>query len=406
MPLSSYSTQFERHANALTAAERAPRSVQFARFLDSGFPSRDEEHWHYTDLTALSDRSFEPEGQTAEALPQPLLDDADALVYLNGRLLSERGAADWHSDAAELPPPSRGVDALNAAFATGGLRLRLSQGERLTRPLQVVLISRSDAQPTMSHQRHVIELGDQAEATVLLDFVGDGGERLATHFFELRLGRGARLNLYRIQNEAAGGTLVARIDAKLSRDAKLNAVTVDLGAGLARHDLDINLAEAGAEADVAGLYAAQAGAHIDNLVRVVHSAAHCRSRMNVRGLVDERTKAIFNGKVLVQPGAQKTDSEQRIANLLLSRKAEVNAKPDLEIYADDVKCAHGATVGQLDQVALSYLRSRGIPKDVARGLLLRAFAIEILDRFDWPALRARVEANLHLPSELTTDFEP
>jgi Fe-S cluster assembly protein SufD len=403
--LATYSAQFERYANALTAAERAPRSVQFSRFLASGFPDKHLEDWRYSDLSALNERSYEPDAVTGAALPDALLANADALVYVNGRLQGQPLRGDWHSDTCELPPPATGVEALNAAFATGGLRLRLDRGTQLDRPLQVLFVSRAEAQASMSHQRHRIELGDEATATVLLDFSGDGGERLATHFFDVRLGRGAKLCLYRIQNEGSGGTLMTRVDAKLSRDAKLECVTIDLGAGFIRHDLDIALAETGAEATVAGLYAQAKHSHIDNHVRVVHAAAHCTSRMNYRGLVDEKTKAVFNGKVVVQPGAQKTDSEQRIANLLLSRKAEVNAKPDLEIYADDVKCAHGATVGQLDEVALAYLRSRGIDKDTARAMLLRAFALQILDRIEWPELRARIEASLHLPAELTLDTD-
>ncbi len=403
--LATYSVQFERYANALTAAERAPRSVQFSRFLASGFPDKHQEDWRYSDLSRLAEQNYEPDVTTADVSPIAVLPDADALVYINGHLQDAPSTSHWHSDTCELPPPSTGVDALNAAFATGGLRLRLDRGTKLEKPLQVLFISRAEAQASMSHQRHVIELGDQAEATVLLDFSGDGGERLATHFFEVRLGRGAKLNLYRIQNEAAGGTLVTRIDVKLSRDAKFEALTVDLGGGFIRHDLDVVLAESGAETTVAGLYAQAKRSHIDNHVRAVHAAPHCTSRMTYRGLVDEKTKAVFNGKVVVQPGAQKTDSEQRIANLLLSRKAEVNAKPDLEIYADDVKCAHGATVGQLDEVALAYLRSRGIAREVARAMLLRAFALEILDRIAWPALRTRIESALHLPSELTVDFE-
>jgi len=403
--LATYSAQFERFANALTAAERAPRSVQFSRFLASGFPDKHVEDWRYSSLSALGERSYEPDVATADHLPEALLADADALVYINGRLQGQPEHRHWHSDTSELPPPATGVDALNAAFASGGLRLRLERGTVLDKPLQVLFVSRAEAQATMSHQRHLIELGDEAQATVLLDFAGDGGERLATHFFDVRLGRNAKLTLFRVQNEAAGGTLVTRIDTRLSRDAKFEAVTIDLGGGFIRHDLDVSLAESGAETTIAGLYAQAKHSHIDNHVRAVHAAPHCTSRMNYRGLVDEKTKAVFNGKVVVQPGAQKTDSEQRIANLLLSRKAEVNAKPDLEIYADDVKCAHGATVGQLDEIALAYLRSRGIDKDTARAMLLRAFALQILDRIEWPALRARIEAALHLPAELSLDTD-
>ena len=252
----------------------------------------------------------------------------------------------------------------------------------------------------MTHQRHRITLGDHAEAIVLLQFVGAGGDRLATHVVDIELGAGASLTLYRVQDEGAGIALITDVVVRQAQNSRLKAVTVDIGSGLIRHDFRSELFQPGAENDLSGLYAPRADAHVDNHTATIHIAAQCRSRSHYRGIVDARGKAIFNGKVVVRPGAQKTDSEQRIANLLLSRKAELNAKPELEIYADDVKCAHGSTVGQLDETALAYLRSRGIPRDAARALLLRAFATEILDRIAWPALRTRIETSLQLPSEM------
>jgi Fe-S cluster assembly protein SufD len=251
----------------------------------------------------------------------------------------------------------------------------------------------------MVHQRHRIELGENAEATVLFQFLGQGAERLTTHVIEVDLAPGARLTLYRIQDEHADATLLTRIDTNLHRDSRLEAVAIDCGTGLVRHDFNVVLAEPGAEVALAGLYQPAPGGHVDNQTRIVHAAPHCRSREQFKGIIDAKAKAIFVGKVIVQPGAQKTDSEQRVANLLLSRKAEVNAKPELEIYADDVKCAHGATVGQLDDKALEYLRSRGIAADVARALLLRAFGAEVLEQLAIPALRHRLAARMGLAVE-------
>ncbi len=202
-----------------------------------------------------------------------------------------------------------------------------------------------------------------------------------------------------MQDEQAEATLLTRIDARLDRDSFLRSVVVDCGGGLVRHDFNITLAAPGAEVSLAGLYQPAPGAHLDNQTRIVHAAAHCRSRERFKGIIDARAKAIFVGKVVVQPGAQKTDSEQHVANLLLSKKAEVNAKPELEIYADDVKCAHGATVGQLDDVALEYLRSRGIAAAAARAMLLRAFGSEVLEGIALPALRQQLAARMGLGAE-------
>jgi len=231
---------------------------------------------------------------------------------------------------------------------------------------------------------------------------------LATHHVEIVLGENAQLTLYRVQSDTADGILLTRIDIEIAAHARLAAVCVDAGAGFCRHDLNAQLNGPGAEIELNGLYHpishAAAGetprrTHIDNHTCIVHAQPHGRSRESFRGIVDARARAVFNGKVVVMPDAQKTDSEQRIATLLLSRRAEANAKPELEIHADDVRCAHGATVGQLDATALAYLRSRGIDPATARTLLLQAFAMQILDKIAIPSLRADLCRRLGLPGD-------
>ncbi|HZR35062.1 MAG TPA: Fe-S cluster assembly protein SufD [Nevskia sp.] len=399
MSLAAYAESFERFAAGLPEPQRAARRAELQRFLDAGFPTPRIEEWHYTDLAPLADRSFTLAGPAAAFAFEPL-PGADQLVYLNGRLDRARSTApELHADHLPEQAGSDSVSALNGAFASGGLHLQLARGQALPRPLQVVLAGVAGEAPAMVHQRHRIELGDNAEATLVFQFLGQGGGRLATQVIEVNLGPGARLNLYRVQDEQAEATLLSRIDARLDRDSRLTAVVVDCGSGLVRHDFNVSLAAPGAEVALAGLYQPAPGSHLDNHTRIVHAAPHCRSRERFKGIVDARAKAVFVGKVVVQPGAQKTDSEQHIANLLLSKKAEVNAKPELEIYADDVKCAHGATVGQLDDVALEYLRSRGIAAAEARAMLLRAFGAEVLERIGLPALRARLAARMGLGAE-------
>lgn len=399
MRANHYAESFERFAATLPEPEGQQRRALFESFLASGFPDKSVEDFHYTDLSALAEQAFEWSDAAAASAPSVQLDDADLVVPGDPQSAGRsKLAARWDTASLSAMTASSGIEALNAAFATDGLQLELAREARPARPLHVLL--RNPAAGTMLHQRHRITLGERAEATVLLHFAGTGDARLATHRIDVRLAAGARLHLYRLCEEGAGASLITRIDVRQARDSGLSAITVDLGGGLARHDVNVDLAEPGAEAEVSGLYMPRMGAHVDNHTKVVHSAAHCRSRSHYRGIIDEHAKAVFNGKVIVQPGAQKTDSEQRIGNLLLSRKAEINAKPELEIYADDVKCAHGSTVGQLDETALAYLRSRGIPRDVARALLLRAFAVDILDRIEWPSLRAHIETRLHRLSDL------
>ncbi|MDB5985803.1 MAG: Fe-S cluster assembly protein SufD [Nevskia sp.] len=406
MKLQPYSEAFERFAATLSDSERSTRGRQLQRFLTLGFPSKREEDWRYTDLSPLADKTFGLANEFGARADLKTIDGTERLVFVDGRFdPTHSSAAQFHGELPTIETPAAdGLLALNAAFAASGLNLQLAANEHLDAPLHVLFLGSGDAAATMSHQRHRIVLGAGASATVILEFARDsGGERLATHTLDIELGANAQLRLHRLQFERAGANLLTRIDARLARDARLKALCLDAGGGFTRHDFNVSLDGAGADAEVHGLYAPQPRAHVDNHTRIVHAAPHGRSREHFRGIVGERTRAVFSGKVVVQPGAQKTDSEQRIANLLLSKHAEVNAKPDLEIYADDVKCAHGATVGQLDDSALAYLRSRGIDAATAKSLLLRAFAIEILDHVGYAPLRRHIEDILNFPDDPELD---
>ncbi len=404
--LASYAEAFERFTAVVPAPQRAARRERLNEFLKLGFPHRKVEDWRYTDLSTLATGSFINASDATDSLSGAFLPRTDRLVYINGHLDKTQSTADELSDwIAGDDVTGDAVAALNAAFALPGLNLKLGRNATIARTLHIVIAGHPQNSPAMNHQRHRIELGEAAEATIVFDFIGLGdGAHLATHTLDIRLAAGARLQLYRVQNERAGSTLLTRIDARLARDSHFEAVCVDGGSGLARHDLNVELAEPGAEVIVDGLFMPVPGAHIDNHTRIVHAAPHGRSRELFKGIVDERTRAVFNGKIIVRPGAQKTDSEQHVANLLLSRRAEIDAKPELEIYADDVKCAHGATVGQLDETALAYLRSRGIDAATARALLLRAFASEVLDKVEPAALRARLRQQLNLPAGDSLDI--
>ena len=407
MKLEAYRTAFEQLAAGLgDTPSRATRRAQFERFAAVGFPSKREEDWRYTDLASLSEKQFALPANGGDALIPQALADSQQLVFVDGRFDAARSSTQQHigNIATTETADDDGLAALNAAFASPGLDLQLAADQALAQPLHLLFLGSGSATGTMTHQRHRIVLGSGASASVILEFARDSAdERLATHTLSIELGANASLRLYRLQRESAGATLLTRIDARLDRDSRLRALCLDAGGGFVRHDCNVTLAAPGCEAEVHGLYVPQPRAHVDNHTRIVHAAPHGRSREHFRGIVGERTRAVFSGKVVVQPGAQKTDSEQRIANLLLSKRAEVNAKPDLEIYADDVKCAHGATVGQLDETALAYLRSRGIDAATAKALLLRAFALEILDHVEFAPLRRHIEDILDFPDDPELD---
>ena len=401
-----YLDALQRVTAALPAGQREARRSAMQRFFDAGFPSRRHEWWRYTDLSQLADQHYQAAEAAGDAQRHARLPRTDGLVYVNGALDEALSSAPELSRPVELSVSAgdgdEGLQALGTALATPGLDLQLGDNARIARPLHLVLAGTGTA--AMVHQRHRIALGRHAQASLIIDLRGDAGTRLSTQTFDIRLAAGAQLSLYRVQDDGAEATLVTRIDAQLAADSRLSAVCIDAGGGLCRNDFNVVLDGRGAEIELLGLYRPVPGAHLDNHTRIIHAQPHGRSRETFRGIVDGRTRAIFNGKVVVAPNAQKTDSEQRIATLLLSRRAEVDTKPELEIHADDVRCAHGATVGQLDATALAYLRSRGIDPDTARALLLQGFAAQILDAVKLPALREDLHRRLGFPgSDLQLD---
>jgi Fe-S cluster assembly protein SufD len=235
---------------------------------------------------------------------------------------------------------------------------------------------------------HRIALRRNQHATLVLHETGDDAAFLALHSLEVDLADNAALTLYRIQQPGTGTNLISRLDARVARDARFTCIGLYAGGALVRNDLNVSLEAPGARAELHGVIAPAAGQHLDVHTRLDHRAPHGTSRETFRCLVPAKARAIFNGKVLVHPGAQKTDSEQHVDTLLLAPGAEINAKPELEIYADDVKCAHGATCGQLDEQALYYLRTRGLDLATARGVLLRTFAQAVLQQIAHEPARA------------------
>jgi Fe-S cluster assembly protein SufD len=241
---------------------------------------------------------------------------------------------------------------------------------------------------------HRIALRANQQATLVLHERGGDAPILAMHNLEIELAENAALALYRIQQPGAATNLISRLDARLARDARFTCVGLYAGGALARNDLNVSLEAPGASAGLHGVLAPAAGEHLDVHTRLDHRAPHGTSRETFRCLVPAKARAIFNGKVIVHKDAQKTDSEQHVDSLLLAPGAEVNAKPELEIYADDVKCAHGATCGQLDEDALYYLRTRGLDLPAARSALLRTFAHAVLQRIAFDPARTLAETVL------------
>ena len=407
-----------QHARVQDAAAapwlRALRADAWQRFEAQGLPGRRDEDWKYTRLAAL-ERAQPQAAPVPQVLPGGL-PPGTRLVFAGGRLvpawsklptaagvtvlgLAEALAADGEALRERLrraDAPARAFAALNDALFEDGLWLRLAPGARLDGPLHVVHLG--GAGDASAHLRLLFDLGEQAQAQVVEHYLGVGTHAYHVNVLaQANLAPGSRLSHVKLLAEGPAGIHIGDLRVRVGRDARFESHLLAVGGGLLRQDLDVDLGEPGAECDLRGLTTAGTGEHVDFHTRIEHRAAHCQSRETYKALAGGNGRAVFNGRVHVHPGADKTDSGMTCANLLLSDRAEVDAKPELEIYADDVKCSHGATVGQLDEAQLFYLRARGIDLAAARALLMTAFARDALAGLDGEladALAARIDARL------------
>jgi Fe-S cluster assembly protein SufD len=387
----------------------ALRHESLARFAAAGFPTRRDEDWKYTDLKLVARRSFL--AGPAQALDAPGIDglDCPALVFVNGRLVDTVGLpagatvvplsqaiADGHPACRELlgrvaNPERHRFATLATALFTDGVLLDLPDDTVLESPLRLVFLAGGGPDPVLACPRVLVRAGVNSRATLIEHYGAAPGESLSLAVTELALGAGAHLEHYRIQEESGDAFHLGVLAAKLGRDATLVSHNLSVGARIARLDLDVELAGPGSRVEMNGLYIVRDRQHADSHTRVDHAVPRTTSDELYRGVLTGKSRAVFNGKAIVHPGAAGTDARQANANLLLSAEAEVDTKPELEIYADDVKCAHGATTGQLDTAALFYLRSRGIDEDTAKSLLTFAFADTVLARMGLASLRRHAE---------------
>ncbi len=279
---------------------------------------------------------------------------------------------------------------LNTAFSQDGIFLYVPDGQRPERPIQIINLLLSDANQ-MVHHRNLFVLGKNASAQVIIcDHTLSPQMFLTNSVTEVYTGENGDLDLLRLQNEHNNSCQVTNTWITQQRSSKCQHGTVTLHGGIVRNNLHISMQGEGAESSALGLFLIDKNQHVDSFTVIEHEAAHCSSNQHYKGVLDDNSTGAFNGKIHVLPDAQKTVAYQASNNILLSDTARMNTKPQLEIYADDVKCSHGATVGQLDEDALFYLQSRGIPKDESRLMLMNAFANEVISRIKQPSLQLRI----------------
>lgn len=389
------------------------RDAAWRTFEVDGLPNTRDEAWKYTDLSRISALFGEAWWQTeaddtmaAEGAVVPEL-DAWRLIISNGHFdaaATDLPAGVTVSSLATLiqdepektvelmmddsdAPFASGITALNAARATDGCCICVPTGMKLDRPLHILHLNSGGA----AHTRTAIEIGACAEVEIIEQFVSSESAGVSNTVTAIRLATGAKCEHYRLQLEGSKQWHLGRVEINQKRDSSYRLHAVELGAMLSRVDVVNGLNESGAATELNGLFVLDGRQHVDHHTRIGHEAPHCRSRENYRTVLDGRAHAVFNGQIYVAEGAVKTDSAQSNANLLLSNRAEIDTKPELEIYNDDVKCAHGATVGQLDKNQLFYLKSRGLSEDEAKQLLTFAFADELLASMGNRAVRRFIE---------------
>jgi len=419
----------------LAAIERRPhggprwlqdlRDRGAARFAALGFPTVRDEEWRFTNISPIANAEFVPATEVAPVTDHALRDvvysDApNRVVVLNGRFASQlsrvnglphgvrvgslAAAVTEHSDVVprylgQLADfGTKAFTALNTALAVDGLYVHLPDGVVLNEPLHLLFVTTpaGAAHPIMSNVRTLVVVGDRCQARIVETYVGpDGGGYFTNAVTELFAGDGAVVDHYKVQQESRDAFHVASMHVHAARNANVSSHSFSLGGKIVRNDVMALLDGEGAECTLNGLYLADGERLVDNHTTIDHAKAHCPSHEIYKGILGGRARAVFNGKIVVRQDAQKTDAKQTNRALLLSDNATINTKPQLEIFADDVKCTHGAAIGQLDEDAIFYLRARGLTYFEARDMMIHAFAGEILDRVKVDPLRVALEGELY-----------
>lgn len=419
----AYLTDFD----ALGSEARQPawlqglRDAAMARFADLGFPTTRQEDWKYTNVAPIAKTPFRlagaPERSYRARDIEPFTFGEPTwprLVFVDGHYAPQL------SSAAQLPPGVLAMDltealptegdlaqqhlahhavtdtsgfvALNTAFIRHGAFVSIPDDEPRGSPIHLLFVSTASAPDTVSHPRVLLIVGRGGTASIVESYVSLGeGVSFTNAVTEIVVGDNAAVEHVKLLGENVSAFHVATIQAHLGRDSRFTSHSVAMGGQLGRNDLNVLLAGEGAECTLDGLYVTDGTQHIDNHTTIDHAQPHGSSRQLYKGILDAKSRAVFNGKVIVRPGAQKTDAYQTNRNLLLSAEATVDTKPQLEIFADDVKCSHGAAIGSLDEQATFYLLSRGLGQEAARQMLTYGFATEVTRRIALQPVRSQVE---------------
>lgn len=415
----------ERHASADGQAWLRPlRQEAMQRFLQLGWPTLKDEEWRFTSIKPIAATPLVlAENGAAEISAQTLApwsfpEVEVQLVFIDGHhrpelsrleaastgglVVTSLAEAIRHRSERLAPHLAHYAEfrddafaALNTAFLQDGALIDVGRGVTLGSPIHLLFIATAAARPRISHPRNLILAGEASRATVIEHYVTLGeGVSFSNAVTEVLVGAQAQVAHYLLEEENTQAFNVSTLRVDQHKESRFESHSALFGGALVRNNVHVELQGPGCRSLVNGLFVAAGTQHMDNHMRVVHAQPHGESRQFYKGILDGRAHGVFTGRILVKPGAQKTDAKQTNRNLLLSDEAQINTQPQLEIYADDVKCTHGATTGRLDEEAAFYLQTRGIDAESARGLLIHAFARESLDRMSVEPVRARLEGLL------------
>lgn len=390
-------------------------------FTRLGIPTKRIEDWRFTNVAKLAERSYVLVPQVNDAqikalLEQALLDDqAYRLVFINGRFSNEWSAIGElpagvviedlagaiHSNADGLREilcdrmdyEESPFAALNTAFLEDGANIVIGESVVLDRPVHLLFLSIGES-PSVSHPRILIRAGKDSKAQIIESYLGVGDAYFTNAITQVEVGANAELDHHKLQHEQIGALHIAATQVTQQLQSNFRSHYFSFGASLARNEINCLLDGEHIETTLNGLYMPTGDQLMDCRTRIDHAQPNCNSYELYKGILDNESKGVFNGKIFVHQDAQKTDAKQSNQALLLSDDAVVNTKPQLEIYADDVRCTHGATIGELDEKALYYLRSRGVPRDLARKMLIFAFANDVVLAVSVPAVRQHLETIL------------
>ncbi len=424
-----YKVRFRRFEEGLNGASGSPlhalRRGGIAAFAGAGFPTTDQEEWRFTNVAPIASTEFTPvlaydqSGVMESDLSDWILARAGSilLVFINGHFsralssipalpagvyvgsLAEALAGDPALVSRYIAPDTAGEDpfaSLNTAFLVDGAFVRVAADVVLDEPVQILSLSSSAGAPLLVQPRHLLIAGDRARVAVVESYGGKGpGICLTNALTQIVVGEGGAMEHDKLQLENPASYHVGTARVALGKESSFTSNTINLGGALVRNNVSARFTGEHAECTLNGLSVATGSQLVDNHTVIDHAVPHCESHELYKSVLDGNARGVFNGKIFVREDAQKTDAKQTNKTLLLSDDATIDTKPQLEIFADDVKCTHGATVGQLDEEQVFYLRARGIGETEARDLLTFAFATDVINRVHVEAFREKLDALLH-----------